>query len=189
MAAKQNVVDLQMVKSQMKTDSRLITILGEHYGALRTFVFQRATMEGVEAEDVLQEVFLRLTDDVELLRRVTSEEFKTRAYLYRMANNLMLDMCKRRDVRRKHKGRVEESYREEPELERQVSGQQELEVMKKVILSLKPEWRNTFLLNRFGGLSYREISKQQGISVKQVENYMIQALIRIRKARHELGLV
>ena len=51
------------------------------------------------------------------------------------------------------------------------------------IEKLKPQTGSIFVMHRFDGMSYEEIAKAKGISVKGVEWHIAQAMIAIRKAR------
>lgn len=184
---KGELINFTQIRRRKGSDRALESVFGENQRALRAFVIQRASIEGVEVEDVVQEVFLRLANDRALLSKVASRDTKARSYLFTMANNLIVDICRKLNVRKKYQDIVCEELTESIELERSVIAQKELAVMKEVIVGLKPEWRETFVLNRFGGMSYREISEHLGITVKQVENHMAKSLIRIRKAQEEFG--
>ncbi len=47
-----------------------------------------------------------------------------------------------------------------------------------MLLALPPKLRDVFALNHVGGLTYREIARLRGISVKAVERRMTQAIAR-----------
>ncbi|MGX5711722.1 RNA polymerase sigma factor [Sphingopyxis terrae subsp. ummariensis] len=51
------------------------------------------------------------------------------------------------------------------------------------IARLRPATRDVFLMHRFDDLSYPEIARIKGMSVKRVEKHIAKALFAIRKAR------
>ena len=70
-----------------------------------------------------------------------------------------------------------------------VAAQMELEVMKSVIMEMRPTWRQAFVLHRFRNLRYEDIALEMGMTVKQVENAIAQAMKRIRKAKRRMDKV
>lgn len=185
------VVNLATGQRQALNTQELEKLFGDHYRALRSFVQLRAQILGVDAEDVSQEVFLRLANNKALLEKMHCGEVNPRAYLFSMANNLLVDMGRHIRVREKYEEglQVDADVLLTPEAtdpELLVAAHRDLGVLKDVIMSLKPTWRQAFLLNRFKNLSYREISEYMGVSRKQVENYMARALLRIRKTQQDL---
>src|SRR3546814_7045375 len=73
---------------------------------------------------------------------------------------------------------------EAPCQERTVLAQQELQIVRRVILELAPKCRKVFLLSRTHRKTYPEIAEICDISVKMVEKYISQALAALRR---ELG--
>src|SRR3546814_13371174 len=73
---------------------------------------------------------------------------------------------------------------EAPCQERTVLAQQELQIVRRVILELLPKCRKVFLLSRTHCKTYPEIAELCGISVKTVEKYISQALAALPR---ELG--
>lgn len=181
------LIDFRLRRRQMGSSLELEAMFDEHRQALRAFVAQRANLEGVDVDDVTQEVFLKIASNKPLLSRLANQGAAARSFLFTMANNLIVDICRKLNVRKKYHDVVSEEMRGSVDLERTVIAERELEAIKAVILGLKPEWRETFVLNRFGGMSYREIAEHLDITVKQVENHMARSLMRIRKAQEKLG--
>lgn len=107
-----------------------------------------------------------------------------KALLYRIAINLMYSRG-RMDKARNRSGHQSlddvELASDLPCQERIVAAQQELQVVRQVILGLSPKCRKVFLLSRTHGKSYPEIAEICDISVKMVEKYISQALARLRQ--------
>lgn len=55
-------------------------------------------------------------------------------------------------------------------------------LLKQIILGLPPLYRDVFILNRFMGLTYAEIARRQGVSVKTIEYRMSRALAHCEAA-------
>lgn len=136
-----------------------------------------------ELEDVLQEVFIRVAKIDNLTVKLSLERSDNLSYLFSIANNLVVDLERHKLVKRNYaKQFLEEqpNYSNELTPEKIALNEQRLKAVETVIMSLKPNWRQAFVLNRFKHLSYSQIAQEMGVSVKQVEKYMKQALLRIR---------
>lgn len=110
-----------------------------------------------------------------------------KALLYRIATNLMHSRG-RMDKARNRAGHSSmediELASDEPGQERILLAHQELQIVRRTILSLSPKCRKAFLLSRTHHKTYPEIAEICGISVKMVEKYISQALAALRR---ELG--
>lgn len=128
-----------------------------------------------QAEDLTQEAFLRLWKSC---AKVVPA--KAKGFLFRVANNLLLDQIKHQKVviafqQQKQKAETLES----PEfLYEKEEFQQRLE---KAIADLPEKNRVVFLMNRIDKLTYQEIGDRLGITKKAVEKRMSKALIELRK--------
>ena len=185
MRKKGDVVELADHRSESKRQL-LEHLFSEHGAALRGFL-HGVMGSSQELDDVVQDVFARLAREDDLVARLPSDRNKWRSYLVAMANNLVVDMARYQQVRRKylHKERCQLTDTDRVEMaspEAIALNRQELERVKDVILGLRPRWRQAFILSRFKHQSYPQIAEQMGVSVKQIEKYMKQALIRVRAA-------
>lgn len=155
-----------------------------HGQALRCYLLGRAR-EAVDLDDVVQEVFSRLARNEDTWRRLEDHR-KDRAYIFQAANNLMVDLERRGAVRRayveKNAGAANEAvYDLSPEA--QSIARQELARLRDAIMNLKPTWRKAFTMSRFEYRNYRDIAMEMGVSVKQVEKYIANALKVLRTVR------
>ncbi len=182
-----NIVDF--AHRYRETREQALERLYNEYGeALRAFVLGR-TGGDQETEDVVQEVFARLASLEELHEKLPAGRYDNRAYLFTIANNLLVDRERRRIAQSRYD--TEQLSKDSHNIleispESILSAKRELDLMKRVILEMRPTWRQAFVLHRFKYLGYREIAEHMGVSLKQVENFMAQALVRIRKAEQRI---
>lgn len=159
-----------------------------HAAALRRFL-RGQSVPPEEVDDLLQDLFTRLMGMARLEERMTDASGSVRSFLLTMANNLIVDRQRRRQVRRAYADTQRELEREpldEHSPERIVAAQLELEAIRSVILDMPLNWRVALILQRFRNMSYEEIALHMGVQVKQVDNYLVRALRRLRKARKKI---
>lgn len=182
------IIDISSRQEKVRSEV-LEQLFREHKAALCTYIQRRARYIE-EPDDIAQEVFLRIAKRPDLVEQIRSGRVKNRAYIFSMANNLLSDLERRRVLQRDYSSNeysfaAEDCVEVSPE--RVAAAHQELETMKWVIMRLKPKWRRVFVMSRFHYMSYREIAEKMGVTVKQVEGYMAQALVRIRDAERRLS--
>ena len=137
----------------------------------------------------MQELFTRLMGAQRLEEKMSVASGSNRSYLLTMANNLIVDKQRKSQVRSAYAAAqqgFEYQRMDERTPERIVAAQLELEAIKAVILDMRSHWRATFVMQRFHNMSYEDIAVHMGVTKMQVENYMRQALRRIRKARRKI---
>lgn len=180
-----NIVDLaeRRPESQEQVLERLFS---EHGGALRGFLRMRLGV-GEELDDVVQEVFTRLARLDNLADRLPIGGNSNRSFIFAVANNLIVDMERRKVHQRRYTESQQSQKREEDDHclaspESIALAHDEIARLKRVILTLKPTWRDAFILTRIKCLSYREAAQRMNVTVKQVERFLKSALIQIRKA-------
>ncbi|MCB0571686.1 MAG: RNA polymerase sigma-70 factor [Phaeodactylibacter sp.] len=159
------------------SDQAIILIFQRYYSYLCQAVYKIIPDENL-VEDLVQEVFLELWRKREKLQINTS----LKAYLRRAAVNRSLNYIRDRKIRFD----VEES--ETPLASTNPTAGQQIETMElqgaidQAIDRLPERCRAVFVLSRFEDMSYIEIARQLGISVKTVENQISKALKLLREA-------
>jgi len=159
-----------------------------HRDALLRFLKAR-TREPAEAEDVLQELWIRL-------RQIRPGPIANgRAYLYQMANNLVLDRERerRRRTARDEKwvhqtyevaeGAAGEVYTVDtaPRPDQAISEADELRQLELAIASLPARAREAFCLHRIHGLGHAEVAARMGITRSAVEKHIALAMKHLRR--------
>jgi RNA polymerase sigma-70 factor (ECF subfamily) len=140
-----------------------------------------------EAEDILQDLFVKL----EGLKSGPVAE--PRAYLHRMAENLLYDrrrtagwrtsreqawVASQLGVSREADGR--------PSAERQLIAREELRLISEALAALPDRTLQIFRLYRLDGLRQREIAVDLGISVSSVEKHLRRAYQAVVQAQESL---
>ncbi len=182
-----NVIDLASHEKQGRR--RLVEQLFErHARALRIFLRGRSVPQD-RTEDLVQELFARLMGVNRLEEKMSDSTGSNRSYLLTMANNMIVDMQRKAQVRSAYSAtqqEIERARMDERTPERIVAAQLELEALKAVIMNMRLSWRLAFVLQRFRNMSYEDIALHMGVTVKQVEHYLVRAMRQIRKARRKI---
>ncbi len=155
------------------------SFFARYAGPLRKY-FRSRVYNPQDVEDLVQEVFCRLSERAEL-DQIENQE----GYLFQTAANLLRDRARREQTRssanRDLTDMAENSF-EEISPERVLLGKRRVEELTRALMELPERTRVIFLLHRFEDRKYGEIARQLGISVSSVEKHMMDA-IRHLKAR------
>lgn len=155
----------------------------------RLLGFLRAHGAGEAAEDLLQELWLKLT------AARTGPVAQPLSYLFRAANNLMLDRY--RSVRQEAKrdqdwtettGATMPGRSDEPSGERVLIARETLRRTEAALTALGPRVEQIFRRHRLDGVGQREIAIEMGISLSTVESDLrkaYKAMIDLRRADDE----
>ena len=151
-----------------------------HHASLVHFLRGRLRNEE-DAADVAQETYARLLQSY----RDVIDVATARTLMFRIAINAANDLARRRKTHHASEhGPINEEMplaAQAPSQEREVAGQQELNALYIAIESLPPKCQQVFLLNRIDCMTYPEIARHCGISVKMVEKHVVKALAALRE--------
>jgi RNA polymerase sigma factor (sigma-70 family) len=135
-----------------------------------------------DIDDLLQEAYTRLwTADC---GHITNG----RSYLFAVIRNLLLEQARHaRVVPMERLGEIDMLLipSEEPGPDRRASARQELERLERIVADLPERCRRAFELQKFQGLSQREIALEMNIAGKTVEKHLAVALARILEILRE----
>jgi len=127
------------------------------------------------AEEIVQDMFLKIWEDKGLLLYVNS----VKAYLYRSVVNASLNYVNRQKNIERHHLKIAEHLTDD-DIET-INEQNELIVLLYNEIEQLPEkCQKVFKLSRLEGLKYRDIAAELSISEKTVENHMSNALRLLR---------
>lgn len=159
--------------------SSLLTAYLEQREAMRHF-FQARLGPTADVEDLLQDLYLKAA-----AADPATDVREPRAYLYRLASNLMMDRWRsgRRSAARDTAWRditrtsgPAEDVDDAPSAESVVAGRERLAALMEGLARLPDKTRTIFRLHKFEGLSYVEVAEKLNVSRSTVEKHMMTAL-------------
>ena len=133
-----------------------------------------------DAEDAVQEVFVRIAREAKKLARLGN----IRAYLFAATRNAAYSILRSR----KRRNKVEDSTCAEIEVGLTVSEGEDhirLSILRQVFLSLPVEQREVVLLKVFDGMTFQEIAKTIGISANTAASRYRYGIERLKRALEE----
>ena len=165
--------------------ARIETAIRENEGVLVKWLTRRLG-DPDAAGDVAQSVYLRVWTYA-AKAMVTNPK----ALIFKTAGNLAINEMKRRNTFNRRHIMPSENDDDDaltnvaasgPTPEKETSLRQDVRKTLDAIAALPEPARTAFTMNRFDGLSYREIAKRMSVSESSVEKYMIVALKQLREA-------
>ena len=169
----------------------LVSLFGAHRAELLRFLAARCGNRDA-AEDLLQDMWIKLSS-------LNAGPIATgRAYLFRMANTLVLDQLRTRQrAMRRDRGWLEaegtgdEMPEDRPDptepADEQIARRQEAELLEQAIATLPPGAQRALRLHRFEGYGQAEVAQIMGISRSGVEKHLAVAMKHLRNALADCG--
>lgn len=167
----------------MASDSPAPAGLSELYQAHHTWLVRwlsRRTQGDDRAQDLAQDTFMRL------LERPLPEGLRNpRAWLAKMADNLLIDQARRRTLERnylEHLASLPEHTQPSPEQQWELL--QLLDQIDALLDGLRPIEKKAFLMARLDGMRYQAIADALQVSLSSVEKYMAKAMLKCYTAAY-----
>lgn len=178
--AVEKITRLRRVALARAASSDQITVdYHRYHSTLRAFLV-RGTRTQHDADDLAQEVYLRLlsVQDRESIRSV-------KAFLLRVAANLLCDRSRRKYTRMLGASVPVDDMEiadTTAEPSRILESRESLTSVAHAVAGLKATTRRAFLLNRLHARSYPQIAVEMGISKSMVEKHVSAAIAALRVA-------
>jgi RNA polymerase sigma factor (sigma-70 family) len=165
--------------------SGLFAVFEENRLLIRRFLAARRA-EPDEIDDIVQELFVRIT------AAPSGPISDPLAYLYRMADNLLVDI-RRSQTRRSAREVAWTEFRygdgeldNQPSAEEALIARERLALVRQALLRLPERTVHVFRRFRLEGVGQKEIAADLGISVSGVEKHLQRAYRAILQARFEI---
>jgi RNA polymerase sigma factor (sigma-70 family) len=160
-----------------KPAAKLDQLNARYRPALLAF-FARRLRNSTEAEDLTQEVFVRLANARD--REIENSD----AYIFQIAANILRDRSRRERVRsdfRSELGYLESTAVETLDPDRFLESRETLAEIIAALHELPERTRSIFMLVRLENLKQAEIAAHYGISVSAVEKHLGKAVLRLAR--------
>lgn len=175
--------DLRIPRLNHGDEDAFASIFREYASGLLTFAWRKIGSRSI-AEEIVQDVFL----DIWERREALSPDIILRSYLYQAVRYRIQNQYRASSVEKRYEERLAvDQIQGAPGLPGSFASSEDLlhatelrEMLTAAIDQIPPRSREVFLLNRENYLSYAEIAKTLGISVKTVEVHMGKALAILR---------
>lgn len=179
-AGQRSLTDAELARRvRLGDEQALEVIFRTYYPGLVGFV-RRYVKTTEIAEELVQDLFLKLWSRRGSLGEIDS----VKTYLFRAARNTALNHLRRRKLEHEWLEKEGTTVTEERSLEgdEAVTESEVAAAVRAAVDRLPPRCREVFMLSRDGGLTYGEIAKSLGISIKTVETQMGRALKALRES-------
>lgn len=166
--------------------SRIHKVFVENEAALRRLLARYLPRQH-DIEDLTQETFLHA------FAAESDHSIRApKAYLFRVAKNLALNLLARKSVTTTDFIEDFESSEvltdeKQAAVDVQVSDRQQLLILSEVVMTLPPQCQRAFMLRKVDGLSYREIAQRMNLSESTVEKHVATGLVKCMDGLRQKG--
>ncbi|HEV7496136.1 sigma-70 family RNA polymerase sigma factor [Baekduia sp.] len=173
---------------RLRSDDQLVALFRagheEAFGIIhdryrqRLFAYARQMLSGSrsDAEDVLQDVFLRAYDALRADRRPIA----LRAWLYRVAHNRCIDQIRRPAPAPEHIYEVNRGVPSDPMAE--ADRREDLRRLIVDVRALPEQQRSALLMREMEGLSYNDLAEALGVTVPAIKSLLVRARVGLVEA-------
>ena len=159
----------------MNNNELISNYYARHRGEIVDFITVRVA-DADEAEDMVQDLFLRLLRSRQLITPITLP-----CLVYTMARHSIADYYRRRRIRDEYEHFLTKNTDSIGEMESVISAHQLMERMERTLARLPEACGRIYRLHIYDGLKVSDIAQQLALPYKQVENRLGQARKAVRQ--------
>ncbi len=171
-----NFIDEELMVAVGKGDIAAFEQIVVRYQQFAWRVAYRYTGNRTDAEEISQEVFLRILDSAQNYRPFA--KFST--YLYKAVANLCLDHIRKKRPQLTGEFPADKEFAETPDSKLQI--QERDQAVKQVVNSLPARQRMVVILRYYENLPYSQIAASMNISIKAAERLLAHAREKLEVA-------
>ncbi len=172
----------------------LMAVVAHYQSPLLRYVGRMLGRFDHEAEDIVQEAFIRLNRQIEGHGSASVKHLTT--WLFRVAHNLTIDTVRRRSRRKRRSETVvdpaalsQEQAADELDARGEVLRREARQVALRELAELDDQQRQVVLLKVIQGMSLRNVAEVVGISVSMVNYRLNQGLTELAQRLRKAGVV
>lgn len=166
------------VLAALKHDSKeAFSLLFQTYYADLVLFCGNFLKDKSSCEDIVQSIFLKLWHD----RRTIQIETSIKSYLLKAVRNSCLDEYRHIEIVRKYETEHKSSVLDTYDTDNYILYSDLYTHLIRALDKIPPLYKETFVLNRFEGLKYREIAEKLDVSERTVEVRVSKTLDLLRK--------
>jgi RNA polymerase sigma-70 factor (family 1) len=151
-------------------------IFRQHEHKLYTLAL-KLTKSDQLAKDIIQDVFLKLWDQRNLISSIINIE----AWLYRVTENKIIDFLRKASADNRLKEKIWDQLQQiVNESEQYLAAKEYNQIILKAIDQLPPQRKLIYQLNKENGMNYREIADELHLSKHTVKNQLSTAVQSVR---------
>lgn len=151
--------------------SDTIEPIWEHFNARLLKFIRRRVEDDATAEDILQEVFLRIHTNMQTL----SDSSRLESWIYQITRHAIIDHYRRRRM----VSEISETLPAEDEVIEPDAADILASSMREMVVALPDPYRQALLLTEYDGLSQVELAERLGISLSGAKS-------RVQRARQKI---
>jgi RNA polymerase sigma-70 factor (ECF subfamily) len=136
-----------------------------------------------DAENVIQDVFIKLWDE----REGVKEELSLNNYIYTIAKNHLFNIQRKKINEKAYRSYIVDHLVQTPNLENELIYADLKVKIDKIIEELPAQRKKVFILSNFEGFTNKELASQLNLSVRTIEVHKSLALQTIRKALKKIS--
>ena len=138
------------------------------------FFVLKHTKDTFEAENLVHDIFVKIYEQ----RQNLKESIPAEKQVFRIAQNVVIDHYRKKLNQAENISRVARIF--DVQEEDDTPQKERIKKLKAAIETLPPKRKKIFELNRFDGLTYKEIAEELSISPRTVEDHISKALKSLR---------
>ena len=176
MPQREPVSDEDLLRHAAEGNSGILAELVERHGDRLWRLFLRLAASANEADDLLQETFVRLLRS----HRTFAGRASPATWLYSVALNVFREWLRKQKSERRLKAVIQAGADGRAAGDR-LKQQTRAEAVRKAVEGLAENQRTAMILSRYEGLSYEQIAEVEGCSVDAVKQRVRRAMVRLRR--------